>query len=799
LATVRIVPRLVAPLVVGVAFALGITKVEDWDAFTHLALGREIVRRGWFPDHELFTFPSAALPYYNPEWLFDVVLYLAYVIGGLTGVILLKASLGALTTLILWKDSGLGIPPSADRSVDLTIRAAVLLPLLFMIRYRIVERPDLVLMVFLSFTVYALNAYLSDGRRYLYLLPALQVLWANMHPSTIVAVVPFGAILAGGGLLRLLERWRGRPITGSPSPRQLRTVALVLAGVLLASTLNPYGTHALTQPFRLAAAPWLTQYVHELQPPRLALQPAPFLVAALLAVTFVVLARRLPVISVLLVAPFVYLGLSALRFMFLLGLIAAPVLARNVRAIVGTPGGIGRRVVLAAGTTTAALALVTAGLAMAHLGPAASPALVSGVGVNDRFLPERALQYLDRVEATGRVFNTFQWGGYLAWRDFPRRQAIVDGRGHLPQTVLADMHFATVNVQVLDRLQATYGFDVVLVAYPRAPAPGADVAFVSPQWALVYWDDVALVYLRRSARLAGVIERDEYRHVKPAHGVPHLREMLANGMSPALEQEIRRNVAATGSSLGFTFLGFVHLQARRYDEALEAFRRVRDYSSSWHAYQGLALAYWGQGNLRESVEYYKAAAGMFEDPIFLYNAGLGLTRLGNDREAAAYLERAVARNPGFIATYPLLIETYQRLGDGERRRRVVTAYERAQVQVRVAEHTGNALRLARAGNAEGAVGELRAALGLDPRNAPALHVLGNIYLAQGQVEAAITQQRAALEADPRFALAHYALGRLYQQRGDASSARTHLEAYARLDPESYLGWKVREELAGSTR
>jgi tetratricopeptide (TPR) repeat protein len=798
LATVRIPPRLVATFVVGAAFALGITKVEDWDAFTHLALGREIVRRGGFPDHELFTFPSAALPYYNPEWLFDVVLYLAYVIGGLTGVILLKAGLGALTTLILWKDSGLGTPASVDRTVDLTIRAAVLLPLLFMIRYRIVERPDLVLMVFLSFTVYALNAYLSDGRRYLYLLPALQVLWANMHPSTIVAVVPFGAILAGGVLLRLLERWRRQPITGTPSPRQLRTVALVLGGVLLASTLNPYGTHALIQPFRLAAAPWLTQYVHELQPPRLALQPAPFLVAALLAMTFVLLARRLPVISVLLVAPFVYLGLSALRFMFLLGVIAAPVLARNVRAIVWTPGDIGRRVVLAAGATTAALALVTAGLAMANLGPAASPAVATGVGVNDRFLPERALQYLDRVEATGRVFNTFQWGGYLAWRDFPRRQAIVDGRGHLPQTVLADIHFAAVNVQVLDRLQATHGFDIVLVAYPQAPAPGADVTFVSPQWALVYWDDVALVYLRRSPRLAGVIERDEYRHVKPAHGVPHLRETLAAGAAvPALEQEIRRNVAATGSSLGHTFLGFLHLQARRYDEALEAFRRVRDYSSSWHAYQGLALAYWGQGNLREAVEYYKAAAGMFEDPIFLYNAGLGLTRLGNDREAVAYLERAVSRNPGFIATYPLLIETYQRLGDGERHRRVVTAYERAQVQVRVAEHTGNAVRLARAGNAEGAVGELRASLRLDPRNAPALHVLGNIYLAQGQVEAAIAQQRAALEADPRFALAHYALGRLYQQRGDATSARAHLDAYARLDPESYLGWKVREELAGS--
>ncbi|HET9491997.1 MAG TPA: tetratricopeptide repeat protein [Methylomirabilota bacterium] len=799
MASVRITPGLAGALLVGAAFALGVTKVEDWDAFTHLALGREIVGRRWFPDHELFTFPTAALPYYNPEWLFDVVLYLAYVLGGYTGLILLKAALASLTALILWKDSGLGSPLSSDRVLGVTIRAAVLVPFLLMIRYRIVERPDLVLMVFLSFTIYALNAYLTDGRRYLYLLPGTQVVWANMHPSTIVAVVPFMAILAGGVLLRVLERRRGTPILGTPSPAQLRTVALVFAGVLVASTLNPYGTHALTQPFRIVAAPWLTQYVAELQPPRLGLQPGPFVAAGVLAITFIFLARRLPVIPLLLVAPFVYLGLSALRFMFLLGLVAAPVLGRNALAIVGAPASVARRVAIVTASAAVVLGVASTGLALAGLGPFAAPALTTGLGIQDRFLPERALQYLDRVGAHGRVFNTVHWGGYLAWRDFPRRLAIVDGRGHLPEAVLADVHFATTNAGVLDRLQAAYAFDIVVVAYPRVDA-GSSTEFISPQWALVYWDDVALVYLRRSTAFAGVIARDEYRHVKPAHGVPHLRWMLDNGApSPALEQEIRRNVAETGSSLGYTFLGFVDLQARRYDAALQAFRRVRDYSSRWHAYQGLALAYWGQGDLAQAVEYYKAAAAVFEDPVFFYNVGLGLTRLGNDRDAVQYLERARARDPGFTATYPLLIDAYRRLGERERERQVAAAYEQARLRARVHEHIRNAVRLARAGNAEAAVGELQVSLRLDHRNAATRHVLGNIYQAQGRFDAAIVQQQAALEADPRFAPAHYALGRLYQQRGDATAARAHLDAYIRLDRDSYLSWKVREELAGTPR
>ena len=43
-------------------------------------------------------------------------------------------------------------------------------------------------------------------------------------------------------------------------------------------------------------------------------------------------------------------------------------------------------------------------------------------------------------------------------------------------------------------------------------------ALTSPDWALVYWDDVALVYLRRGGSHTAVIERDGYRLVKPANG-----------------------------------------------------------------------------------------------------------------------------------------------------------------------------------------------------------------------------------------------------------------------------------------
>ena len=206
------------------------------------------------PSHEVLVFPSSALPYHNTEWLYDIVLYLVFRLGGLPGVVLLKAATAALAFWLLFKDATLPREPAADRGwLRALIAAAVLLACLPMVRHRFVERPDIVLMVFLGFTLYALDAYLLEGRRWLYALPAVHVLWANMHPSVVVTVVPFGAALAGGAGLRLLERRRGVGSPGTPSPAQWRTVAAVLVADLLASLLNPRGVEILTLPLQLAA------------------------------------------------------------------------------------------------------------------------------------------------------------------------------------------------------------------------------------------------------------------------------------------------------------------------------------------------------------------------------------------------------------------------------------------------------------------------------------------------------------------------------------------------------------------
>lgn len=771
------------------------TKTQDWDAWTHLALGREMVRLQGFPALEPFNFPSNALPYYNTEWLFALILYVAYASAGFAGLVLLKAGLASLAALILWKDSGLGRDPSVDPTLDVAIRAAVLLPSLFLIWYRIVERPDLALMVFLSYTIYALNAYFYEGRRYLYTLPVIQLVWVNMHPSAVLAAVPFLAFLVGGQVLR----WWGVQPPRAPSPTQLRTVGVVAAAVILVSFLNPHGVYALVDPFRLATSIWHQENIAELQPPPIMGLPAPFILTPLLAVTFLATSRRLPLVSALLVAPFAYLGFSAIRFVFLLVIVAGPVLARNLSAMAATVTLAWVRRACLGVTSAAALAgLLVVCLGVARVESFANPTTAFGVGVNDRFLPERALSYLDAAGVEGRVFNPYHWGGYLAWRDFPRRAPIIDGRGYVPPGLLETIQAAPLNPRILEHLHAVYGFDIVLMNYPGIPTDArvAPDTAMDPAWALVYWDDVASVFLRRSPRLAHIISRDEYRYVNPAHGVPHLRHALTNASNlEAIEAELHRNVAHTGSSIGHALLGFAHLQRRDLDRAIEAFRRADRYSAVWHASQGLALAYWQKGDLPKAIGHYKALASLSSDPVFPYNIGLALVRTGNDREATIYLERARAKDKTFAPVYPLLIEAYQRLGEARHEEELRRAYSKAVTAIRVRDHLHQAKLLDRDGKSHAAIAEIQAALQLDPQNARSLSDLGDLYFRQGRLDAALAQQRTAVDLDPQLADAHYRLALIYQQRADYAAARTHFEESVRLAPHSPFTWRVREELS----
>lgn len=82
---------------------------------------------------------------------------------------------------------------------------------------------------------------------------------------------------------------------------------------------------------------------------------------------------------------------------------------------------------------------------------------------------------------------------------------------------------------------------------------------------------------------------------------------------------------------------------------------------------------------------------------------------------------------------------------------------------------------------------LEAAIGLDPKYAPAVANLGNIEREEGHLEKAIERYRQALDLDPELAMAYHNLGVVYRQQGDYQRAIPLLKKAARMAAQQQPG------------
>ena len=297
-----------------------------------------MVETGGLPAHEVLVFPSGALPYHNTEWLFDVVLYLVFRLGGLPGVVRSRpppsrSPSGCSSRM----RRSLGEPAVGSPVLRAVIAAAVLLgclpwspPLRRAPRYR----PD----GLSRFYVYALDAYLLEGRRWILLCPPSIVLWANMHPSVVVTSCPSAPRWPAGSPASFVpaRTWGGARDSARDSRPRFRRAgsSRVVAGVLdRRSPRLPASTRAASRsspcPSSSRASPWFTQEINELQRPSFGLYPGPYVLAVLLLLSFLALRRWSSLVPALMVLPFAYLGLSAVRFIFVFAIVGAPVLARQ--------------------------------------------------------------------------------------------------------------------------------------------------------------------------------------------------------------------------------------------------------------------------------------------------------------------------------------------------------------------------------------------------------------------------------------------------------------------------------------
>ena len=773
-------------------FFLSVIKIEDTDAWMHLSLGRLIWQTKGLPALESFVYTATDLPFLYSSWLFGVAYYLAYQTLNVYGVILLKATVVTAGFAVLFRDA---LRPYRNAVISIVVLSVIVM----MTRHRFVERPDTFLMLFLSFSVFSINALVYDNKKYIYLLPLTHLLWANSHSSIVLMFIPFLAFLVGGSLQLHLSKDRSF-FFGTPSSSHLKTILAVFAASFAASLISPYFFSQYLFGSGVMSTPFFKQEIIELSAAKWQVTKWPFVMAGAVIVSFLINRKRFSLPDLLLVLPFVILPFTAMRFIFLQGVIAGPVIARNLSSAFQ---GRSPWLSLSKKPVAAALALWIAVYTIGtytNVFRCMDSEPTPGFGFSHAAVPEDALQYMDRAGIEGRIFNVFHWGGYIAWRDGSRRPIFIDPRGNIPYDLLEKSLTILNDRKVLDELDAKYDFQAILTLFPNTSLSrdfdGYPALWDNNDWALVYWDDRALLFVKTNDKYAAVARRDQYRYALPYKRISRARLNDPEYCAKAIG-EFKRNLRETGSVTAHLSLGYIYNETGRYQEAVHEYEASLSNRSADKliVYTGMAYALNHLGSVEESISYYRKALDIREDGTTMYNIGTSYLQQGDKKKALSWLRKAMALNPDLTSIYPLVSKLYTDLGMSDELESLNEEYKKAVGVNEGKEHFKKGMDAYFQKKYKEAIEEFTAAVKIDPFNPVLYSNLGYAYYDSGDPEKAFEYQKKALDLDPQFANAHYGVALLYKKLGNAAAAKEHWKEYLRIEPSGYFSRKAVTEIS----
>ncbi len=500
----------------------------------HVASGRWILEHRRVPEVDPFALGSPQ-PWLDHEWLFQLIVAAVDALSGPAGLVVLRAVLTATVATISFL---------LARRAGLSVWSAVLLTSVCVLgaRMRFFLRPELITLIVVPLAV-AAALWVNDLARRAAMVAAVIIVGVNAHGAALVAVPLVGAVAAG----RVLDAVLVRRLDG----RALLQEAGVVTAAAVASLATPATWRLWTVPLQLTelvgseAIPnpeWLVS-----TPQRV---PALYAAMAISAVILLAgersLARWLPmlVVAALAVRYVRNVGL----FFVLLPVLMAPAAAR-LPVFSRRPGS-----QLAPVIRVLAAVVLVAGAVWCVVAP--WPRFGFGIA-HDRY-PVAACDFLAEHGLLDEpLYNDVPFGGYLLWRANPPLQVFLDDRNEIHAERLHRIWsiFQASDPRRWDALLAEHDLDVALLRYheplmvrspdgrPLGERGFSALWFPPRQWALVYFDDVAMVLVRRS-ELTKELARQEFRWLRP-DDAPYLISAVARGAIPAepVLLEVRRRLS----------------------------------------------------------------------------------------------------------------------------------------------------------------------------------------------------------------------------------------------------------------
>jgi len=556
-----------------------LTKNFTSDFGTHIAQGRQIVQTRTLPDKEYLNYPSLGRHNPNGEWGFQAVLYLVYAAGGAYGV-----------SFFVWLVV-LGIYLLLHRAMVLRGSNPLLAVLAIFafsgfLRIRIQPRPEIFTYFFIALTIFIFSEYYFGTRkRLVYLFPLVVLIWANSHPTYLMAFLLCGAFVAdrlASALWQKVLHWEYVKRSILP-PLAVGIVGLILCG------LNPHGYDALLLPLHLitrgtgggseGGGSSILMSISELTP----VKGTGFysyykagVAFALVSLCLGIFGRKVYLLDLFLYAIAFKGAWDSARAVSMMGLFLSPGISMQLtgflskteewfvpRVVKKEPArekGKRKGILPTKDSAKASVESVPFSfgqvaitsitfLALMVLGGTtlmfSRTQLEYGIGITKHKFSFQAAKFLRENPIPGKMFNFFDIGGFLDWQLYPQALTFIDGRTYNKE-VFMEHQVVTGAMPGWEKILQKYGMTYLVLKGMDSSGmilPIVPVLSNDPNWALVFSDGLFLVFVRNSPDMRDYIVRHEIpKGVLPQHIIREAYHYTFLGVSPIVAYQTMSNM-----------------------------------------------------------------------------------------------------------------------------------------------------------------------------------------------------------------------------------------------------------------
>lgn len=480
--------------ILGLIFYFSFTVAVDFDLGFHLRYGEYVLQEKKIPNADFLTYTYFGQPRVAPEWLFEVLTFVAFQKFSFWGLTIFSTIVGFTSFYFLIR---LFSNP--------VFKILVILLAGFISEPILIEglRPQLMTVLGTVFLISLFIKLDAGNKKYILFLPLLFILWISTHPGFLIGLVLVGFYILDW-LFRVPVKNRGKLFISSiilfsavifflkglnfysfPLPiTHLHPLSILK---LVSDIFFPPGLLETDTGIKLSRATIL-----EWLPPVFSSYPGlTYLIFVLIVgITFIFWLKKFSLWQILTIILFSYMAGISRRHMALFAFSAVPitllVIEKNLK--LDKLPRIGPKVIL----FSLLVGLAILGVNIYQRGTQIVEATRSVESYSRlRSMPYLAVEYLQANPPKGNMFNFYNWGGYLDWW-FPQQKVFIDGR--MPGGKIYADYIKIVNVDE-GWYETLESYNVSWIIMPT-PFKLVKALVDEKDWQKVYEDSIATIIVR---------------------------------------------------------------------------------------------------------------------------------------------------------------------------------------------------------------------------------------------------------------------------------------------------------------